>query len=38
MSTHIYTRTGIFTHNFLYLVGEYRAVFSIVLVGNQVAE
>jgi hypothetical protein len=25
-------------HNFLDLAGEHRAVFSIVLVGNQIAE
>ena len=37
-STHIYARTGILTHNFLDLAGEHRAVFSIVLVGNQIAD
>ena len=34
----IYARTGILTHNLVDLAGEHRAVFSIVLVGNQIAE
>ena len=36
ISTHIYARPGILTHNFLDLAGEHRTVFSIALVGNQI--
>jgi hypothetical protein len=38
IGTHIYARTGMLIHNFPDLAGEHRAVFSIVLVGNQIAE
>ena len=38
ISTQIYARTGILTHNLLDLAGEHRAIFSIVLVGNQIAD
>ena len=38
ISTQIYAQTGILTHNFLDLAGEHRAVFSIVLTGNQIAD
>jgi hypothetical protein len=38
ISTQIYARTGILTHNLLDLAGEHRPVFFIVLVGNQIAD
>jgi hypothetical protein len=34
---HAYTRGGMLTHAFD-LAGDHRAAFSIVLVGNQIAE